>query len=179
MAQAMSTIAQVAVPVSQAAMQFSSGRAQKSEANFNAGLYESQARQIDVQKHIEATQYERQKRKLAGATLSRVAKSGIAFSGSPVAVLTTSLTQMDMDKQIGQYNFEMDKQYALATGQAYRRAGDIYARQGQMNAFSTLLKGGFDYGMNAGLFTPKPKVPMAGGGTTAVYKAPLFNTFSK
>lgn len=87
--------------------------------------------------------------------MARVAKSGLAFSGSPVSVLTSTLTQMDMDKQIGQYNLEMDKQYALATGQAYRRQGALAEQQGKMNAFSTILKGGFDFGMNSGLFMPK------------------------
>lgn len=145
----------LAPTIASSATSLMSGFSQSNEAKYNAGLYQQQAGVIDTQKAIEAGQYERAKRQLAGTTIARTAKSGLMFSGSPAAVMVDSLTQLEMDKQVGQYNLEVQKRYALAGAETYNRRASTLKTQGYMNAFSTLLKGGFDYSMRSGWLTPR------------------------
>jgi hypothetical protein len=142
--------ASVLPTIATAATQFSSGQAQGRQETYNAGLYEQQAKAIDVQKVIEAGQYNRVMRRTSGSIIARTASAGLTMSGSPMAVLVDNLTQMEMDKSIGQYNFEVQKRFALSTADEYRRRGNTAVTQGYTNAFSSLLRGGFDYSMRSG-----------------------------
>jgi len=155
MATATTAALMLAPSIASAATSIFSGFSQSKEANYNAGLYTQQAGIIDTQKAIEAMQYERAKRQIAGTTIARTAKGGLMMSGSPMAVMVDNLTQLEMDKQVGQYNFEVQKRYALSGAEAYKRRASIYERQGYINAFSTLLKGGFDAAMAGGVFSPR------------------------
>jgi hypothetical protein len=112
----------------------------------------------DVQARIEAGQYDRAKRKMAGTTIANTAKSGIGFGGSPMAVLIDNLAQMEMDKQIGQYNFQVEKMYTLSQAEAYKREGKRAFTSGLVSGFSTLMMTG------ASLGSPTtPKINTSGG----------------
>jgi len=137
-----------------AGMQIGQGFAASREAKFNAKLYEQQAGAIDVKKRLQLRQDERAKRRMAGTLTSRVAKSGIQLSGSPLAVLLDNLTEMELDQQIGQYNLEVQKQYSLSAADRYRRQGRASVMSGFTNAFSTMLMSGFDYGSRTPKLTP-------------------------
>jgi hypothetical protein len=89
---------------------------------------------------------------MAGTVSARTAKAGLDLSGSPMAVMIDNLTQMELDKSIGNYNLEVQKRYALSTADAYKRQGKAAMTSAMSNAFSTVLKGGFDYGMKSGMF---------------------------
>ena len=133
-----------------AGSQIATGKLERAEAEYNASLYDAKAANIDVQKSIEFKQYEQSKRRYAGAVVASTAKSGLAFTGSPIAVLSTSLANIEMDKQIGQYNLEVEKRFTQSQAQNMRTAGKIAQQTANANAFSTMLSGGFDYGMSQG-----------------------------
>lgn len=137
----------------QATQQISAGIAANNEAKYNAGLYEQKAGIIDMQKSLEAGQYNRAKGQLAGKSIARTAKAGFEMSGSPMAVMIDSLTQLELDKAIGQYNLETQKRYAQATADEYKRRGRASMTAAYSNAFSTILRGGFDYATSSGLFS--------------------------
>lgn len=135
-----------------AASQYSQGRAAASESEYNAQLYEKKAEQIDVQKRIEASQYDRAIRKTASTTMAAAGKANIGPGGSTAAVLVDTLTQMEYDKAIGQYNLEVDKRFTMSTADAYKRQAKYQKKAAFTNAFSTVLMGTFQAGTRAGWF---------------------------
>lgn len=136
-----------------AGTQIAGGIASNNEAKYNASILEQQAGMIDQQKSLEGYQYNRAIRQLEGKSVARTAKAGFNLSGSPMAVMIDSLTQMEMDKSIGQYNLEVQKRFTLSNAQNVRQRGKTAMISGFSNAFSTVLAGGFDYGMKAGMFS--------------------------
>lgn len=129
----------------QAVSQVSQGYAQKAEANFNASLLEGQARLIDVQKDIEAGQYKRMGGQAVSTTIARTAGAGLGFSGSPAAVAVATLKQIEIDKAIGQFNLEQQKNYKMAEASAQRRAGKYAVQSGWTNALITGAQGFASY----------------------------------
>jgi hypothetical protein len=140
----------LALNVIQGLQSISGGQAANSEAKYNAVLMERQAQNIEVQKSIESNQYDRAKGQLVGKAVAHTAKSGFQLSGSPLAMMIDSLTQLQMDKAVGQYNLNVQKQTALLTADQYRRGGKTAEMAGYSNAFATTLKGGYDYSTRYG-----------------------------
>jgi hypothetical protein len=115
------------------------GKEAKKEANYNADLIEQKAGLIDVQAGLENSQYERLKRRYSGQSISQTAKSGLEFSGSPMAVWIDTQTQIEMDRMIGQFNFAQEKRFTLEEAAATRRMGKYKQNEYNSQAFSTLL----------------------------------------
>jgi ribosomal protein L13E len=142
------TTALVGLGVLQAGAQIYSGiaasREAKTQGEYNAQIYEQQAGMIEAQQGLEGYQYDRAIRKTRGTTIARTAKAGLLFSGSPVAVMVDTETQLLLDKAIGQYNLEVKKRYTQSGAAEYRRRGAIEARTallaGYTNAFTSLLQ---------------------------------------
>lgn len=129
----------------QAVSQIGQGYAQKAESNYNATLYEGKAQQIGVQQDIENAQYERLKGQTMSKSMANIAKAGIMPTGSAMAVMLDTQTQINIDQAIGKYNLEQQKQYTLAEADAYRRQGKQAVYTGYSNAFSTMLSGASNY----------------------------------
>ena len=159
-----------------------SGYAQKKEAKYNAALLEQSAGLFDIQsdlieknKQLEAYQYNRIIGQVMGATTARVAKAGITMSGSPMAIMLDTYTQMEIDKRIGQANYDLEK-YNIAIGksrtlsaaQAYRRQGRTAVVAGYTNAFIAALQTGVSYGMMSGSFDTKSYANVSGMGKVNV-----------
>lgn len=119
----------------------------EAQAEYNAKVYEQQAKMIDEQKKLEAYQYDRRIRRARGTNVARVAKAGLMLSGSPLAVMIDTETQMLLDKAIGQYNLEVEKRYTLSAAEESRRRGDVASRTafwgGYTNAFTSMLTTGY------------------------------------
>lgn len=137
-------ISQAIIGVTQSIMQ---GKVAKAQANYNATLYEGKARLIDYQKQIEAGQYDRYRSKFMSKLMVAMAGMGLMPSGSPMAVMIDSLTQINIDKAIGQFNLEQQKQMATSQAEAYRVEGRNAKSQATTNAFSSVLKGSYTAGM--------------------------------
>jgi len=141
-----------------ASTQYAQGKLERAEAEYNARLYDAKAQNIEVQKGIEFRQYEKLKRSYKGEVIASTAASGLAFTGSPIAVLSSSLANIEMDKQIGQYNLETEKRFTQSQAENVRIGGRIKEKTAKTNAFATMLSGGFDYGMSQGWISAKDKV---------------------
>src|SRR3990167_1498761 len=150
MAIATSTLAAAAIVgigAATATTQIMAGREQakniKREGEYNAQVMEQQATMIESRKKIEEYQYNRAAARMRVAIVARTGKAGFNLSGSPLALLVDSETQIQLDKNIGQYNLEVQKRYALSGAQYYRGTASEQARlakfKGYSNAFSTVL----------------------------------------
>jgi hypothetical protein len=174
------TAATVGLGLAQAGTQVAGGIATNNEAKYNASILNKQADaitaqqgMITAQQGLEAYQYNRAIGQTIGTGTARVAKSGLKMSGSPMAVLIDTQTQMELDKSIGQYkleiqkyNLEANKQYTIAQAEAVKRKGKSALMSGVTNAFSTLLNTGMSFG--AGGFDTKYTANIAGKGTVNV-----------
>jgi len=157
------------------------------KAGFIDELSKLSGEKLDFAMGIDLTQIRRAKSKMASTLIARTAYSGLEFSGSPVAVMVDNLTQAGIDEELTKYDYTMEKiasEYNYAQEKIAAKAAASNARlEGTMmnigsrmeasnlryagvtarntaysNAFTTLLKGGFNYGMRSG------KIKVAGGG---------------
>ena len=133
----------LALTAATAGLQIGQGVSANNEAKYNASLSEQKAQQIDIQKGLEGYQADRSINKMRGTIISRTAANGLDMSGSPMASMIDTLTQMELDKSIGQYNLEVEKRNALSTADQYRRQGQSALMAGYANAFSSILQGSF------------------------------------
>jgi hypothetical protein len=154
------TAALIGSGIMQAGSQIAAGKTAKYEYDINAIVAQQQADiakyQADVfqaKKGFEEYRYNRQIAKYSGFIRSRTGKAGIEMSGSPLAFLLDTQTQLEMDKFTGQYNLETQRQFSLAearnyqiASRNYRRAGKQALTAGYINAFSTLLQTGSQAG---------------------------------
>lgn len=161
----------LAMSAVQAVSQIGQGYAQQAENKLNATLLEGKAGMIDVQKGIENTQYERLKGQTQATSMNRLAGSGLMPSGSPMAVMIDTQTQIGIDQAIGQFNLENEKRYTKAEADAQRRAGKRAVSAGYTNAFSTMLQGASNYMMYSG-----GAKDMGGGGTSQYGNKYGYNT---
>ena len=130
---------QVVGGVMQAGQSIQQGKEARKEANYNADLIEQKAGLIDVQAGLENSQYERLKRRYSGKSVAQTAKSGLEFSGSPMAVWIDTQTQIEMDRMIGQFNFAQQKRFTMEEAASTRRMGKYTQEAYNSQAFSTLM----------------------------------------
>lgn len=161
----MATAALITLATVSAGMSIAGGYAKAREAErsseYNAKVYEQQAKMIEAQKKLEAGQYSRKIGRARGKAIARTAKAGLMLSGSPMAVIVDTETQMLLDMSVGQYNLEAKKRYATSGAAEYGRQGRSSARlnifSGFTSAFTTLLSAGVSY--SARSMTPKLNPP--------------------
>ena len=135
-----------------------------SEAKYNASVLHQQAGMIEEQKKLQGAQDDRAIRFITGRTVSATAGKGIELSGSPMAILVDTITQMETDKLIGQYNLDVQKYGVTSqaesvirrgetTAAQYRRSGKTARAAGYMGGLTTLFQtaaySSFDVGKTA------------------------------
>jgi Tfp pilus assembly PilM family ATPase len=125
----------------QAVASIGQGYAAKAEAGYNAAVLESQAKLIDTKKEIEYGQYERLKGQAWNKSIANVAAAGIYPTGSAMAVMIDTQTQIIKDQATGQFNLEQNKQFTLSSASAERRKGKMAVETGYTNAFIAGLSG--------------------------------------
>lgn len=123
------------------------GRIAQAQADYNAALMEGKAKWIDFQKGIAARQYNRLRGKAIGKTVAATAGAGLRLSGSPLAVMIDTATQINIDKAITLANMEQEKTYTKSAAEMYRVEGRNAVRQATTNAFSSLLQSGSKYAL--------------------------------
>jgi hypothetical protein len=138
----------------------------QNEAAYNAGVYRQQAGMVEQQKQLKAQQDARNIRFVEGKTTAMVAAKGLEMSGSPMAILADTLTQMEMDKAISGYNYDMEKYSLESQAQATESRGftlaSQYRSQGR-NAMTAGIIGGLTtFGgslVSAGAYNYQAKTP--------------------
>jgi len=162
----------VGLGVASAVQQFSAGNAMQveaeynaqavtKEAKYNAAIYQEQAGMIENQKNLKAAQDDRMIRFSIGQHTAITASKGIEMSGSAMAILSDTLTQLEMDKAITKYNYDVQK-YAVGSaaestllkgetlaGQ-YRRGGATARTAGIVGGLTTLFNTAAYSGMKSG-----------------------------
>lgn len=122
----------------------------KQQSEYNATIYDQQAEMIKQQKKIGDRQFLREAAQVRGAIVARTAGKGFQLSGSPLAILADTESEMLFDKAIADYNLQINQNYAQSAATNTRQQGAINARltrfQGYTNAFSTLLNTGASLG---------------------------------
>jgi hypothetical protein len=159
------TAALVGLGAVQVGSSIASGYQQKKEAEYNASLieqtgpvYDTQIALVEKEKELMTYQANRRIGQVMGATTAMTAGKGLEMSGSPIAIMHDTYTQMEMDKRINQqnldmqkYNIGLEKSRAMSQAQAYKRAGKTALFQGYTNAFTSALQTGVNYGIMTGL----------------------------
>jgi len=124
-----------------------------SESKYNASIMQQQAGMIQNQKDLQLAQGKRAVKFVMGQTVQTAAAKGIEMSGSPMAIMIDTQTQMEMDIAIGQYNLEVQKFGVLSQAESiirkgktvasqYRRSGDNAVRGGWMSGITTMYSAG-------------------------------------
>ena len=136
------------------------------QAEYNAQIYEQQAAMVLEKKKIQDYQFNREAARARGSIISKTAGKGFNLGGSPLAILIDNETQMQFDKAIGDYNLDIERNYALSGATNTRQQGVYNARaarfSGYSNAFSTLLNTGASVAM-LNLGNPLAKSTAPGG----------------
>jgi hypothetical protein len=144
----------LAAGTTSAGMSVAGGMAQakssKNQAAYTAEVYEQQAEMIKEQKKIQNIQFLRQSAAARGSIVARTAGKGMLLSGSPLAILIDTESQMQFDKAIADYNLDINKNFAKSAANNARISGAADARlarfTGFSNAFSTMLNTGASLG---------------------------------
>lgn len=146
----------------------------RAESAYNAGVYEQQAQMVEEQKKLKLMQDERLIRFAQGKHVALTTAKGLELSGSPLAILNDTMTQMELDKAIGQYNLDVEK-YALKSqadsvirrgntlAEQYRRSGSTAMTAGIVGGLTTLMQTGFQ--VSAANYAPKAAVNTSAGAT--------------
>jgi len=117
----------------------------RQEADYNAGVYEEQAKMIDQAAALKAGQDARAIRFASSRHYAVTAAKGIEMSGSAMAVYADTMTQMELDKAITQYNYEVQKYGVKSQAEATRAKGytlaDMYRRKGDTAMFAGIMGG--------------------------------------
>lgn len=113
------------------------------QGDYNAQVYEQQAEMINQQKKLQEYKDNRAAARLRGAVMAKTGKSGFEMGGSPLAVMIDNETQMELDKQIGQYNYGVQQSYlrtqAGFTRYQYGENARLAKASGYSNAFTTIM----------------------------------------
>ena len=128
-----------------AASNVMTGYSQKSTADANAAVYEAQAKNIESQKSIVASQYRSKKTQLKGEAVATAARQGIKISGSTAQSISQSITQLGIEQSYEQYNLDVQKQQALNNAAYQRYLGKQAVMSGWLNAGTSLLSSTSDY----------------------------------
>ena len=114
-------------------------RSQKSAGEYNATIYEQQAKATRESQAL----LEVQKRKIIksqiGSQISGYAASGVKYSGSPVQVALDSLTNANLDIAIDKYNSEVKARGFQSEAEMSRYEGRQKASSSYVRAGKSLL----------------------------------------
>lgn len=124
----------------------SQGDAAKEAARKNALLLEEKSLMIDIQKDLEAKQYDRLASRTLSSSLAAIGAAGLGPGGSAMAVMLDVQKQIQLDKAVGQIGYEQEKRYTDAEARAGIERGKVKQRAGYMDAFSTMLTAGYKVG---------------------------------
>lgn len=149
------TIAMAGAGIFQATSQVMAGNAEakniQRQSEYNAQIYDQQGQMVLEKKKIQDYQFNREAARARGTIISRTAGKGFNLGGSPLAILIDNETQMQFDKAIGDYNLNIESNYAMSGATNTRETGRAQARlakfTGYSNAFSTMLNTGAQVGM--------------------------------
>jgi len=105
------------------------GKYNQSIANRNAIIKEQEAEQIEKQKEFDLVKFDQQFTKLQGQTKTRVLFSGAELSGSGLRILRQNAEQAEIEKDIIEYNANINKARKFEEANFARMSGQVARNQ--------------------------------------------------
>jgi hypothetical protein len=139
--------AMLALSAVQAVGQIGQGKVAQAEANYNATLVQGKADMIGVSAEIQKGQDKRAAGLQLSSDISTVAGMGLMPSGSVMAHILDTQTQMEINQAITQFNYKQEQNATVAQAGEISRSGKLAVQTARADAFSTMLKGASNYAM--------------------------------
>lgn len=153
----------------------------KRQGEYNAMVYEQQAEMVAQQAKMQEYKDNRNAAKIRGATIAAAGKNGFNMGGSPLAILVDNETQLQLDKNIGQYNYGVQRSNLLTTASftryEYNQQARLAKATGYSNAFKTLM-GTAAASMGGGKGGGLSGFESRGSGVGSAYNSPLQTTYN-
>tara|TARA_R100000963_G_C4614535_1_gene83867 strand:- start:429 stop:875 length:447 start_codon:yes stop_codon:yes gene_type:complete len=105
------------------------GKYNQAIQNRNALLAEQEGELIEKQKEFDLAQFDKQFAQLQGSTKTNVLFSGAELSGSGLRILRANAEQAEVDKDIINYNAEINKSQKFEEANFARMQGQVARNQ--------------------------------------------------
>ena len=110
--------------------------------NRNAQIADQEAKQIAQQNVWDLNQFNQRFNQLQGTTVTKIAKSGVTESGSGLRVLRANAEQAELNKNIMEYNSQVQSGKKLEQANYFRIQGDIAQMSARSAQLGTLTSAG-------------------------------------
>ena len=124
-----------------AAGQAKSGKAMSAADNYNASIYDEQAKAVEQAAEFDVVKQKRAAERLAGTQRADYAGAGVVQSGTPLAVELQSASEAEMDMMITKWNAKVDAAKLRSGAALQRQYGAMAETAGNTQAMGTLLSG--------------------------------------
>ena len=124
---------------------YQQGKAERTQAEANAQIYEAQAKNIKEAQKITAEQYRSKANVLRGQAVTSAARGGLKISGTTANSISQSIMQLQMDNSYEQFNLQTKRQEAYNNAALQRYQGKVAYSNGLFKAGSTALSGATDF----------------------------------
>lgn len=124
---------------------YAQGKAERTQAEANAQIYEAQAKNIKEAQKITADQYRSKANVLRGQATATAARNGVRISGTTANSISQSIMQLQMDNSYEQFNLQAKRQQAYSNAALQRYQGQMAYSNGLMKAGTTALNAGVNY----------------------------------
>jgi len=105
------------------------GKYNQAVANRNATIKEQEAEQIEKQKEFDIAKFDQQFTQLQGQTKTRILFSGSELSGSGLRILRQNAEQAEIEKDIIEYNANINKSRKFEEANFARMSGQVARNQ--------------------------------------------------
>jgi hypothetical protein len=105
------------------------GKYNQAVANRNATIKEQEAEQIEKQKEFDIAKFDQQFTQLQGQTKTRILFSGAELSGSGLRILRQNAEQAEIEKDIIEYNANINKARKFEEANFARMQGVVAKNQ--------------------------------------------------
>jgi hypothetical protein len=137
----------IAQSIGNAMVGYAQGKVAKAQADYNATLMRGKAQWIDFQKGVESAKWDRLRNRFISKGMNTIAGQGLRPTGSPMAAMLDSVTQINIDKAISLSNLEQEKLYTTNAAKMYENQGRMALSSARTNAYTEILKGVSNYAM--------------------------------
>jgi hypothetical protein len=118
------------------------GRYNQAVANRNATIKEQEAEQIEKQKEFDIAKFDQQFTQLQGQTKTRILFSGAELSGSGLRILRQNAEQAEIEKDIIEYNANINKARKFEEANFARMQGVVARNQARSAEFGYYAQAG-------------------------------------
>ena len=131
--------------------QIKSGQEEKSAADYNAAIAESEAGLIRANAALNLYRQRKQLQTVTGRQVAEYARAGVSVgTGTPLDVVADSISNAELEIDIGQFNLEQEARFRESQAKELRRTGRQAQRLATTRGIGTLLMTGVEAGTRIG-----------------------------